>query len=213
MMTKEQERQTLAKIEKLIASCGEDSYVAQAFRGCCEMASKNIEDDDWNSMQDARDVARVREAELRGENSRLQAQIGDLSAALAQTEALARSLKDGRDVAENHVMDLTKKVASLDAECDELKGDVLKLTSERNTLKAKQLPADLYKRLWLLVDEKGRTAITRMDELTETLADLAGAPLDIAVAAALKNLAKAKKERDEALALLQELDKYEPQNI
>ena len=135
-----------------------------------------------------------------------------MSAALAQTEALARSLKDDRDVAENRVMDLTKKVASLEAECDELEGDVLKVTGERNALKAKALTADLYNRLWLLVDEKSRAAITRMDELTETLADLAGAPQDIAVAAALKNLAKAKKERDEALSLLQELDKYEPAN-
>lgn len=109
--------------------------------------------------------------------------------------------------------------ATLERECETLKRAVARKSDELEELRdqvkaerAKQLPADLYKRLWLLVDEKSRAAITRMDELTETLADLAGAPQDIAVAAALKNLAKAKKERDEALSLLQELDKYEPAN-
>jgi hypothetical protein len=49
MMTKNEEKQTLEKIEKLIASAGPDSYIGMAFEGCVEMAWSNIENDFGNS--------------------------------------------------------------------------------------------------------------------------------------------------------------------
>lgn len=191
MMTKEQERKHLAKIATLIAEAGPDSYIGKTFAGVAEMAAENIEHDSWIGPLVERDAALECEAELRAHISRL-----------------AKEIIASR-----------REVTDLEARIKELESTNLLISTERDELRdqvkaerAKQLPADLYKRLWLLVDEKSRAAITRMDELTETLADLAGAPQDIAVAAALKNLAKAKKERDEALSLLQELDKYEPAN-
>ena len=46
MTTKEQERNALAKIMKIVADLGEGSYIATAFEGCFEIARENI-DNDW----------------------------------------------------------------------------------------------------------------------------------------------------------------------
>ena len=52
MMTKQEERAALAKIEKILKTAGPDSYVGMAFAGCCELARTNIENDFGCSMQD-----------------------------------------------------------------------------------------------------------------------------------------------------------------
>ena len=51
MTTKQEERQILAQIEALIASAGDDSYIAIAFSGCCKIARENIENDFGNSLE------------------------------------------------------------------------------------------------------------------------------------------------------------------
>ena len=57
MTTKEQERKALEQIRKIVASLGEDSYVATAFEGCFEIAEQNI-DNDWAcSMKDRAESA------------------------------------------------------------------------------------------------------------------------------------------------------------
>lgn len=53
MMTKAEETKVLGKIEALIKSCGEDSYIGFAFEGCVEMARSNIENDFANSPKKA----------------------------------------------------------------------------------------------------------------------------------------------------------------
>lgn len=58
MPTKEQEKQALAKIEKILASLGnnpETSYVCRAFAGCVEDARTNIDFDFGNSQKDRAD--------------------------------------------------------------------------------------------------------------------------------------------------------------
>jgi hypothetical protein len=55
MPTKDQERKALAQIEKILANLGgnpETSYLCRAFRGCCEDARENIENDFANSAAD-----------------------------------------------------------------------------------------------------------------------------------------------------------------
>lgn len=52
MITKEQERKAVEKIEKIIAELGTDSYVEAAFRGCADLARQNIDNDFMESMQD-----------------------------------------------------------------------------------------------------------------------------------------------------------------
>lgn len=51
MMTKNEELKVLEKIEKLIASTGEDSYISIAFDGCVADAKDNIEYDASFSMR------------------------------------------------------------------------------------------------------------------------------------------------------------------
>lgn len=43
--TKEEERKALEKITHILESLGEDSYCANAFKGCVELAEKNIDED------------------------------------------------------------------------------------------------------------------------------------------------------------------------
>lgn len=68
MMTKQEERQALKKIEKILAEAGEDSYIGMAFAGCCKIALENIENDFGNSLQESLNTAREnmeREYEMR----------------------------------------------------------------------------------------------------------------------------------------------------
>lgn len=51
MTTKEQERKALARIRKIVAELGEDSYIATAFDGAWEIAEENIENDFANSTK------------------------------------------------------------------------------------------------------------------------------------------------------------------
>lgn len=52
MVTKEQERKALAKIEKILEELGEDSYIATAMEGMIRDAKDNIEYDTAYSMSD-----------------------------------------------------------------------------------------------------------------------------------------------------------------
>ncbi len=49
--TKEQERNALEEIRKIVKSLGENSYVATAFAGCFEIAEENIEYDAAYSLK------------------------------------------------------------------------------------------------------------------------------------------------------------------
>lgn len=57
MTTKQQEREALAKIQKIIAGLGEDSYIGTALDGCLEIAEQNIENDWACSMKQKVDSA------------------------------------------------------------------------------------------------------------------------------------------------------------
>ena len=64
--TKQQERDTLEKIRKMVEQLGPDSYLATAFEGCFDLAAENI-DNDWAcSMADRARNAEKRVAELEG---------------------------------------------------------------------------------------------------------------------------------------------------
>ena len=54
--TKEQERQALQKIRKIVKDLGENSYVGTAFEGCFEIAEENIDKDAAFSMKGQKDI-------------------------------------------------------------------------------------------------------------------------------------------------------------
>jgi len=57
MTTKEQETKALRQIEKILASLGENSYVATAFEGCLQIAEENIQNDFACSMKQRAEAA------------------------------------------------------------------------------------------------------------------------------------------------------------
>lgn len=87
--TKQQERDTLEKIRKMVEQLGPDSYLATAFEGCFDLAAENI-DNDWAcSMADRARSAEKCVAEL---EDKLSEAVKDYEAAHAVAE-IAR-LKD-----------------------------------------------------------------------------------------------------------------------
>ena len=70
--TKQQERDTLEKIRKMVEQLGPDSYLATAFEGCFDLAAENI-DNDWAcSMADRARSAEKRVAKLKDQLKQIQ---------------------------------------------------------------------------------------------------------------------------------------------
>jgi hypothetical protein len=177
MMTKQEERQALKKIEKILAEAGEDSYIGMAFAGCCKIALDNIENDFGNSLQESLNTAREnmeREYEMRQREQE-------------ETERLQRVVAQ---------------------KCDEIE----ELRAQLKAEKAKQIPAALYRDLWLTVEGERTLAVQRIALITDELAAFADCPRDIAVANCLQQLKAESVRRDKSVRLLRDLEQYEPTN-
>lgn len=89
MATKEQERKALARIRKIVAELGEDSYLATAFDGAWELAEENIENDFGNSTRwyidkynnSGEDVRKARE-EAEEDSRKLRVELEEMKADL-----------------------------------------------------------------------------------------------------------------------------------
>lgn len=89
MTTKEQERKALARIRKIVAELGEDSYLATAFDGAWELAEENIENDFGNSTRwyidkynnSGEDVRKARE-EAEEDSRKLRVELEEMKADL-----------------------------------------------------------------------------------------------------------------------------------
>jgi len=51
LATKDQEREALAEIKKIVEGLGPESYIGTAFDGCFQDAVENIDNDSWFSMK------------------------------------------------------------------------------------------------------------------------------------------------------------------
>ena len=174
MMTKQQEREALSRIENILADAGADSYIGMAFAGCVGLAEDNIGNDFGCSMKDRAEFAERKAKEAQEEAERAKAE--------------ADALRD--------------RMAAKESQIDQLKAA---LSAE----KAKHLPADLYRDLWLMIEGRRCTAENEIAQEAEHLARFADCPTDIAVGSAIKRLAVAKARRDEYAALLERLEKVE----
>lgn len=84
--TKQQEREALDKIRKIVDQLGPDSYLATTFEGCFDLAAENI-DNDWAcSMADRARRAEKRAAEL---EDKLAESVKDYEAAHAAAHVVA----------------------------------------------------------------------------------------------------------------------------
>lgn len=68
MISKEQERQAIGKIRKIIEGLGENSYVGTAMEGVLELAEDNIRDDAAYSMKQRAEGAERQVEELKEKN-------------------------------------------------------------------------------------------------------------------------------------------------
>lgn len=71
MTTKEQERQAIQKIRKIVEGMGENSYLATAMEGVLETAEENIEYDAAFSLKGRAEVAEKEASKLKQENEEL----------------------------------------------------------------------------------------------------------------------------------------------
>jgi len=83
MTTKEQERQAIQKIRKIVEGMGENSYLATAMEGVLETAEENIEYDAAFSLKGRAEVAEKEASTLKKENE-------ELRKALKETSELQR---------------------------------------------------------------------------------------------------------------------------
>lgn len=67
MTTKEQERQAIEKIRKIVEELGENSYVGFAMEGVLELAEENIREDTAYSMKRCAEIAQEQTDELKEE--------------------------------------------------------------------------------------------------------------------------------------------------
>ena len=95
--TKQQERDTLAKIREMVAELGPQSYLKTAFKGAFEDAEQNIEDDAAYCQYDRAELAEQRvkelEAELEKANKGLNAALDSAASYAEQIEACEAKLK------------------------------------------------------------------------------------------------------------------------
>ena len=71
MTTKDQERQAIEKIRKIVEGLGENSYVGFAMDGVLELAEDNIREDTAYSMKESAEIAWERAAKAEKENKDL----------------------------------------------------------------------------------------------------------------------------------------------
>lgn len=113
--TKQQERDALNKIRKIIEGLGENSYVGTALAGCIEIADQNIEYDFGDSLQERLQIA---ENKLHDEIAEKQAIRRSLEKATREIEALKERTLSNADLSTlsqllaEKTIDLGKEVAN-----------------------------------------------------------------------------------------------------
>lgn len=110
MTTKEQERKALEQIKKIVASLGEDSYIATAFEGCFEIAAENIENDFACSMKQRKEAAEAAEDSLREKLTAAKKELADCDSKrrvaemnLEEATQKNNSLRNRAELAEQHM--------------------------------------------------------------------------------------------------------------
>lgn len=121
--TKQQEREALDKIRKIVEQLGPDSYLATTFEGCFDLAAENI-DNDWAcSMADRARRAEKRAAEL---EDKLTESVKDYEAAHAAAHEVAAQ-KD-REIAQ--LKDRISEKSQAEAACASCQNSLLKKAAE-----------------------------------------------------------------------------------
>lgn len=140
MTTKEQERKALARIRKIVAELGEDSYIATAFDGAWEIAEENIENDFGNSTKfyvdkyngtDSMAVAaenKIRELTAEAEYQRSEAEFAKKG--LAEREADIMKMSEKNDGLRMELLEEKQKNEAFELEIMKLKAKLYDLMTK-----------------------------------------------------------------------------------
>ena len=95
--TKQQERDTLAKIREMVAELGPQSYLKTAFKGAFEDAEQNIEDDAAYCQYDRAELAEQKVKKLEGRVKELEGGVEELIQKDEERKAVIERLEAERD--------------------------------------------------------------------------------------------------------------------
>ena len=127
--TKQQERDTLAAIRKMVEELGPQSYLATAFEGCFEDAESNIENDFGDSMKARLDLAKGRLKELTRTTTEKISQISEQFEESKRDLEAARKISDEKDA---EIAALRERTLSL----NDLTDAITIITEKRQVLDA-----------------------------------------------------------------------------
>ena len=102
--TKQQERDTLAKIREMVAELGPQSYLKTAFKGAFEDAEQNIEDDAAYSWYDRAELAEEKVKELEGRIKELEGGVEELIQKDEERKAAIERLEAERDELKKRIL-------------------------------------------------------------------------------------------------------------
>lgn len=142
MTTKQQERDALAKIEKILSSIDADGYVNTAFAGCVEDARRNIDEDAAYSERDRANHFNNLVGKLTEEKTALEKELESLRRRALDKNDLTRagSLTASRlEALQNHLKQYEQTILATCAtpECNDFRAAV-----ERRRIAEKEI-ADL----------------------------------------------------------------------
>lgn len=109
MVTKQQEREALDKIKKIVEALGKNSYIGAAFTGCFELAEENIEFDFACNLQDRANAAEKEAANLNGKVEALEHQITEAQTNLETARRLNNSCATQMQDMKQQLRDLLAK--------------------------------------------------------------------------------------------------------
>lgn len=137
MMTKDQEREVLKKIAKLIESTGEDSYIKAAFDGCIELAEENITNDFVSSFKEISERAHTAELTAKAIQQdqaevikRLERNLDEIETMNRNQQQRIKDLESQLKEANQHTAESIKKDAEKFDEIQRLNKEIINLKAK-----------------------------------------------------------------------------------
>ena len=147
--TKQQERDTLEAIKKMVEELGPQSYLATAFAGCFEIAEQNIEYDFGDSMKGRLESAekkldkaekKIKTMEL--DNRDLRNAIEKVKADLAKTEQSLKDLTLSPDDLEDVRQLLADRVDTAEHTAEQAASEIVQYADDPSSKEFRQAVAD-----------------------------------------------------------------------
>lgn len=130
MATKQQEREALAKIRKIVDALGEDSYIGTAFTGCFELAEENIEFDFACNLQERAEAAEREAADLKKKASDLEHQVQEARLNLDTARSLMQSLETRNNELTAKLNEMEALAGDYQRRAEEAEGQIIRLKAQ-----------------------------------------------------------------------------------